>query len=252
MKKYKTGVVLSGGGARGFAHLGILQCLKENGINPDIISGVSAGAIAGVFIASGKSPIETHEILSKGGFLKFTKIQLPTNGLLRLDGLKELLQKEIPWQNIEDLELPLYVGTSNLTTGRMEYFDSGPIHQIILASSSIPVLFSPVEMNGCQYVDGGVLNNLPIEPLLGKCEKIITINIHPVNETGKLKNLTQVAMRTFHLGVNKQIETVKKQSDLYIEPKELYKYDLLKSSKADEVFEIGYNHAKSLNLSILK
>jgi len=251
MKKYKIGFVLSGGGARGFAHLGILQYLSEKGIRPDIISGVSAGAIAGVFIASGKSPLETHEILSQGGFLKYTKIQLPTNGLLRLDGLKEIFKKNIGPKNIEDLDMPFYAAAANLNTGRAEYFDKGPIHEIVLASSSIPILFAPVEINGFQYVDGGVLNNLPVEPLLGRCEKIITQNITPVNETGKLKNLVQIATRTFHIGVHSRIEIAKKHSDLFIEPKELDQYDLLKASQADEVFEIGYNYAKKTDLSEL-
>jgi NTE family protein len=252
MKKYKTGFVLSGGGAKGFAHLGILQFLAENGISPDIISGVSAGAIVGVFIASGKTPLETYQILTHGGFMKYTKIHLPTDGLLRLDGLKEIFKKEIPQEYIEELKMPLIVTATNLNTGKTEYFDKGPIHEVVLASSSIPVLFSPVEMNGRQYVDGGVLNNLPVEPLIGKCERIITQNINPVYETEKLKNLVQVAMRTFHIGVHSRVEIAQKYSDLYIEPKDLDKYDLLKASQADEIFEVGYNYARTLDLSVLK
>ncbi|NQU84501.1 MAG: patatin-like phospholipase family protein, partial [Mariniphaga sp.] len=252
MKKYKLGFVLSGGGARGFAHLGILQYLAENNIKPHIISAVSAGAIVGVFIASGKTPLETHEILTRHGFLKYTKIHLPIDGLLHLDGLKEIFRKEIKQQNIEELELPFYVAATNLNTGKTDYFNQGPIHEIIMASSSIPVLFSPVTYNNCQYVDGGVLNNLPVEPLLGKCEKIVTQNINPVNETGKLKNLVQVAARSFHIGVHARIEIAKKHSDLYIEPKELDKYDILKAKLADKVFEIGYKFAQTLDLSILK
>ncbi|MBN1822044.1 MAG: patatin-like phospholipase family protein [Prolixibacteraceae bacterium] len=248
MEKYNRGFVLSGGGARGFAHLGILQYLKEKGIYPDIISGVSAGAIVGAFIASGKEPFETLEILAKGGFLKYTKIHLPVDGLLKLDGLKELFIKEIEQQNIEELKIPLIVGATNLNLGKVDFFDQGPIHEIVLASSSIPVLFSPVNYNGFQYVDGGVLNNLPVEPLLGKCYKIITQNINPINETGKIKNLIQVATRTFHLGVHARIDFAKKNSDLYIEPKELDKFDLLKANKADKVFEVGYKFAEAIDL----
>lgn len=251
MKKYNLGFVLSGGGARGFAHLGILQYFFELGIKPDIISGVSAGAIVGVFIASGKTPEETHKILTKGGFLKYTKIHLPIDGLLRLDGLKEIFIKEIPYKNIEELKIPLIIASTNLNTGKIEYFNKGHIHQIVLASSSIPILFSPVEINGFQYVDGGVLNNLPIEPLQGKCKKIITQNINPINQTSKLKNLIQVATRTFHIGVHSRLEKAKKLSDLYIEPGNLDMYDLLKSSHADKIFEIGYEYAKSLDLSRL-
>ncbi len=252
MKKYKTGFVLSGGGARGFAHLGILQYFLENGITPDVISGVSAGAIAGAFIASGKTPLETHKILSRGGFLHYTKIQFPIDGLFRLDGLEDLLKKEIQQQNLEDLETPLFIGASNLNTGRMEYFNQGPLHKIILASSSIPVLFPPVTLNDSQYVDGGVLNNLPLQPILGKCKYIITQNINPVNETGKLKNLIQIAIRTFYLQIHAHIDYAKKQSHLYIEPTKLDKFDVLKASHADEIYEIGYSYAKTLDLSLIQ
>jgi NTE family protein len=252
MEKQTLGFVLSGGAARGFAHLGILQSLAERGIHPDIISGVSAGAIVGAFIASGRSPLEIFEIIHRSGFLKYTKIQLPTDGLLRLNGLEAILRKEIPVKNIEDLKLPFFVTATNLNTGRVEYFDKGPIHQIVLASSSIPVLFSPVEYNGYQYVDGGLLDNLPVEPIIGKCNKIITQNVNPVNETGHIKSLIQVATRTFDIGVHSRMEFAKRNSDLYIEPGDLDRFELLKASQADDIFKAGYDFTQSLDLTILQ
>lgn len=252
MEKQTLGFVLSGGGARGFAHLGILQSLAERGIRPDLISGVSAGAIVGVFIASGRQPHEIFEIMARGGLLKYTKIQLPIDGLLRLDGLEGILKKEIPVQNIEELPMPFIVTATNLNTGRVEFFEKGPIHRLVLASSSIPMLFSPVEYNGSQYVDGGVLNNLPVEPLIGKCDKIVTQNINPVNEVGKIKNLVQVASRTFHIGVHSRIEFARNHSDLYIEPAALDRFDLLKASQADDIFKAGYDFAQSLDVSMLQ
>jgi NTE family protein len=252
MKKYKTGFVLSGGGARGFAHLGMLHYFREQGIYPDIISGVSAGAIAGAFIASGKTPLETHKIVSRRGFLHYTKIQLPIDGFFRLDGLEELLRKEIKQQNIEDLDIPLVIGATNLNTGKMEYFTKGSLYKTVLASSSIPVLFPPVTINDAQYIDGGVLDNLPLQPIQGKCKFIITQNINPVNETGKLKNLIQIATRSFYIQVHARIDYAKKHSHLYIEPTKLDRFDVLKASQADEIFEIGYTFAKTLDLSLLK
>ncbi len=176
---YQAGFALSGGGARGFAHLGIIQALAEKGIRPDIISGVSAGAIVGAFLASGRTPHEIHKIMKAGKHFKYTKIQIPKTGLLRLDGLQKILEQEIPYTNIEDLPLPLYVGTSNLTEGRMEYRNSGPLAKTVLASASIPVLFSPVEIDGCFFADGGLLDNIAVEPLIGKCRKIVVSNISP-------------------------------------------------------------------------
>ena len=154
-KKYKTGLVLSGGGTRGFAHLGLIAALYKIGIQPDVISGASAGAIVGAFIAAGKKPEDILEIFKKGWFFQYTHIQLPVDGLLKLDGLKEIIEKEIEVKNIEDLKLPLHICVSNLNEGRAEYKNKGPLGTTVLASSSIPVLFSPVKLGAFQYVDGG-------------------------------------------------------------------------------------------------
>ncbi len=92
MAKYKIGLAMGGGGARGYAHLGVLKALEEKGIKPDIISGVSAGALAGVFIATGKKPEEILEMMKKHSFIDFAKVILPHNGLLSLDKMKKNLR----------------------------------------------------------------------------------------------------------------------------------------------------------------
>lgn len=245
--KYQTGFVLSGGGARGFAHLGILNALFERGIKPDVISGVSAGAIVGAFISSGKTPHETHQILKKGNFFRYTAMTIPINGLMKLDGLQKLLDREINIKNIEDLPIPMYVGVTNMTDGYAEYRNKGPLSKTIMASSSIPVLFSPVEINGKLYCDGGLLENIPVEPLLGKCNKIIVSNISPLQKPAEIKNLVQMVTRTFHLSIHSRIKHAKNHADLYIEPEQLTHFDLLSVGQADEAFEIGHNAVASMD-----
>ena len=245
-KKHNIGFVLSGGGARGFAHLGIAAALRERGIVPDIISGVSAGAIAGAFLAAGKTPEETFEILKKGGLFKFTKIQIPRDGLMRLDGLLKMIRTEIPYDRIEELPIPFYVGTADLTNGDMEYRNSGPLGKTVLASSSIPVLFSPVEIDGCLYADGGLLNNIPVEPLVGKCRKIIVSNISPLEKPAKVGSLIQVIMRTFLMSIHARVHNAREHADLYIEPPELTSFEVLSMSHADEMYQIGYNAIKKM------
>lgn len=238
---YTTGFALSGGGARGFAHLGIIDALAEKGIRPDIISGVSAGAIVGAFLASGRAPREIHEILKSGNHFRYTKIQLPKTGFLRLDGLMKILEKEIPYSRIEELPLPFFVGTANLTEGKMVYFNKGPLAQTVLASSSIPILFSPVEMDGCQYADGGLLDNTGVEPLTGKCRRIVVSNISPLEHPAQINSMIQMITRTFLVGIHARIRDAGNLADLYIEPAELTRFDVLKISKADEMFRIGYD-----------
>jgi len=244
------GFVLSGGGARGFAHLGVIQALADLGIHPDIISGVSAGAIAGAFIASGKSPRETHELIKSGNLFHYTHIQIPKTGILRMDGMVKTIEKEIPYQRIEDLPIPLFVGTANLTEARMEYRNTGPLSTTVQASASIPVLFSPVEMDGCLFADGGLLDNIPVHPLIGKCRKIVVSNVNPLEKPATLTNLVQIVIRTFQMSVHARIDEAREHADLYLEPHGLTEFELLSVAKADHMFEIGYNTVKNLDKSV--
>ena len=243
-KKYKTGLVLSGGGARGFAHLGVIAALEERGIKPDVISGVSAGAIVGAFVAAGKSPEEILRVFKKGGFLKYTKLHLPINGLLKLDGLREVIEKELPEKQIEELKTPLFIGVSNLSTGRIEYKIAGPLALTVLASSSIPILFSPIEIDGDFFVDGGLMNNIPIAPIKDLCDELVVSNITPLNLNASTKNLIQIASRTFHMTINANISEAQESATIFIEPEGIDKYELLSSTHADELFELGYNSTK--------
>lgn len=244
MKKYKVGLVLSGGGTRGFAHLGVITALYEKGIIPDVISGTSVGALVGAYIAGGIMPDVILKIFNKGWFFKYTNLKFPDNGLLKLNGLKEILQKTIPYKNIEELPLPFYVSVANLNTGKGEYLKEGPLGTAVLASSSIPVLFSPVKLNGQLYVDGGLMDNLPVEPIKNDCEYIISVNITPLNPRKEIRNLIQIASRTFYMGVNANMTQVHKYSSLYIEPEGIDTYDILSLSHADEMFRLGYESVK--------
>jgi len=248
MKKHNLGIVLGGGGARGFAHLGIMEALYEQNIYPDIISGVSAGSIAGVFLADGKSPQQTLEILKKKGLFSYTNITLPKTGLLKLDGLEHELENDISVQNMEELKTPLIAAVVNLNQGRVEYLNKGPIDKIILASSSIPVLFAPVEMNGQLYVDGGLFDNVPAEPLQNMCEKIIAVDISPIQPKEKLDSLVQVATRTLQLSMNATTKGLKDKCDLIIAPEKCSEYEILKASHANELFEVGYEYTKRLEM----
>lgn len=240
VKKYKYGLVLSGGGTRGFAHLGAIAALNEHGITPDIISGTSAGSIAGVFIAAGYSPADVLQIFKKGWALQYTQLQIPIDGLLKLSGLKNIIKKHIEAKQIEDLKIPFYATISNLNSGKVEYKNKGQLDTIVLASSSIPVLFSPVEMNGNLYVDGGLMDNIPIYPLIDCCQNIIVVNISPINPKDKIKNLIQIATRTFYMSVKANMDEVKKHATLYIEPEGIDEYDILHRSHANELFDLGY------------
>ncbi|HDZ42252.1 MAG TPA: patatin [Bacteroidetes bacterium] len=249
-KKYKYGIALGGGGARGYAHLGVLQALEEKGIKPDVLAGTSAGAIAGAFIAAGKTPREAFELFKKHKITDFVKVKMPKTGLLNLDRLRDNLARHIQADDLEDLEIPFYVAVSDIIEGKIEYFNKGPLVKLVQASASIPVLFAPVEIDGKLYSDGGLFDNVPVEPLQGKCRKIIAINISPINKIDKLKNLIQIAARTFHLSVDSTIKGLKDKCDLVIEPSDLDKFEILDTSKADEIYNVGYEYCKGLDIDL--
>ena len=249
-KPHNLGIALSGGGARGFAHLGVLKALEEKGIKPEVISGTSAGAIAGAFLAAGKSPDEAFEIIKHYKFFDFTTIRIPRTGLFNLDSLRASIKKEIPQKRIEDLPKPLFITAANMLDGKVEYFSEGPLAEIVQASASIPVLFSPVTIDGKMYSDGGVLDNLPLRPILGCCKKTIMVNISPLVPIKEMKNIFQVATRMLQMSVNAREGAKKKRADVYIEPGELDKFEIHDTKHAQEIFDVGHYYTKELAISL--
>jgi NTE family protein len=244
-REYNTGLILSGGGVRGFAHAGILKALEEAGIYPDVISGVSAGAIVGALYADGHSPDEMLELFSREkSFFKFVRLSVPRKGLFRATGLKENLRESLTAVNFEDLKIPLYIAVTNLVSGSVEYFNSGQILDKVLASAAIPVLFEPVLIDGKHYVDGGVMDNFPVRPLEGRCTRLIGISLNTIRPVANPRNLFQIAERSFHLGVSANLDTKMDRCDVVFKMDELEDYGYLDVSKGKELFEVGYSKAK--------
>ncbi len=249
MADYALGIALGGGGARGYAHLGVLQALKEKGIEADIYSGTSAGSIVGAFMASGMEPKEVFKLMKRNSIFDFAKLTIPSIGLLSLDNLTKHLKKHIKYEKLENLPIPLIVTIANMYSGKVHYMEEGPLLQIVQASSSIPVLFAPVEIDGQLYNDGGIFDNLPYKPLEKKCDHIIAIHISPIRPIKQLKNLAQVATRTFELSVNGHIKESRNDKRTIIAPKGIESFDLLDARYADKLYEIAYEHTTNLDLS---
>jgi len=241
---FKTGIVLSGGGARGFSHLGVLQALNEAGIFPAAISGTSAGAIAGAFYADGYKPLEILELLSKNKRLDYLGFSIPKDGLMEMTGMQKILEKYLRAKTFQELKIPLFVAATNLNHGKIEYFNQGNVVDAVIASASIPIVFKPHIINKVHYVDGGVIDNLPIAPLEKKCKKIIGSYVNPVAYQESFTNMLSIAERVFTLGLEKELISKSGKFDLFIEPKELDKYNILNPEKALEIYEIGYKATK--------
>jgi len=242
--KYKTGLVLSGGGARGFAHLGVLKALNEAGIYPDVISGTSAGALVGVLYADGYTPEDIMKLLDANTSFHYIRPTVPKEGLLQISGIIRILKDSLRARTFEELKIPFFVAATNLNIGRIEYFSSGELLQPVIASASIPVLFKPVIINNFHYVDGGVLDNLPIKPIEDLCEYKIGCFVNPTGYEENVNSLIQIAERTFLLSVSKEVIEKENRFDLFIAPPELKDYKVLDPEKSNEVFLVGYNATK--------
>ena len=240
MEKHKTGIVLSGGGARGFAHIGVLKALNENGIFPEIISAVSAGSIVGSLYADGNSPDKIFDMMGELDIYKFLRFYRPKLGMLKAEGLRKKLAENLKVSNIEELKIPLIISATNFTKAQTEYFNNGSIIDAVMASSAIPILLKPFMMNGQMYVDGGLMNNLPVEPLRENCEFIIGVNVNPVHEISRVRSFRNFADRVLHLAIRANVNNNIPKCDMYIEPEGLMNFNLLKVSSSKQIFEQGY------------
>lgn len=238
--KYNLGLVLSGGGTRGFAHLGVLKALEQNNLKPDIISSVSAGSIAGALYADGWAPEEIIEIISSKKIRNYVNLFIPDSGFIRMSGFEKLLNQYLRAKVFEELQVPIKVYAVNINTGEYTCFEKGPIIKAVIASSSIPIIFPPIEIDGNHYVDGGLLNNFPVEPLYGKCRSIIGVNVNPIGEIKKPKSIRKLTERTLQLNIWGHTLERRKLCDLYIEPQGLTAYSMANLSSAKACFKLGY------------
>lgn len=249
-KKTKVGIVLSGGGVRGTAHLGILKALEELGIQPSIISGTSAGAIAGAFYAGGYAVNEILEIIKKVHFFNLFNIRLTKQGVFNMSAFEDMYHEYFPENSFEKLKIPLYVSATDILKGEVAYFSSGDLAQSLLASSCIPLVFQPIKFSQKLYVDGGIMNNFPIEPIIGKCDVIIGSYVNSIKKEAHKIPLNDIIDRSFHLAVRSAIDHKIDQCDLIIEPPNMSRFNIFDIKKMDQIFEVGYNYAMSMEKQI--
>jgi len=241
-------LALSGGGARGIAHLGVLAALDELALPVGRLAGVSSGAIAGAFYAAGFAPREILRLFQSVSVVRLTRPVFGRRGLLGLEAVEQLLARHLGASlTFEDLRLPLTLAATDLVVGETVYFSQGPLLPPLLASSAVPIIYRPVEYQGRLLVDGGLLNNLPVEPLLGQPGSAPVVGVHcnPLNREATLPTLRRVLERTLQLAINSNTLARQAQCTLLLEPPALLAYRPLDYRKAAELFEIGYRYALS-------
>ncbi|WKN42057.1 patatin-like phospholipase family protein [Tunicatimonas pelagia] len=249
-RRRQLGLVLSGGGARGIAHLGVLKVLDELGIKIGAITGSSSGAIAGALYASGYSPDDILRIINETNFFRLIRPAISKTGLLKMDSAEWLYDKYLPKNSFEELKIPLTINATDLRKGKTVYFSKGELIRPLMASTCIPVMFEPISFQHQLYVDGGLLNNFPAEALIGSCDKLIGLHCNPIDDTFKVMNIRTMLERTFLLTINANSYSRRKYCDFFIEPPALNTYHIFDLGKANEIFQIGYNYARELEAEL--
>lgn len=239
----KIGLVLSGGGARTIAHLGVIKALEEEGIEFHHMSGTSAGALIAALYAGGLNPDEIFSLLVKLRIWSFASPVIPKRGLLGMNNAEKLLQEHLPVKTFEELQIPICVSATDLNSGKSVCFSQGDLVKPLLASCCIPVLFNPVKYEGRSYIDGGILNNLPVDLIKDKVDFVIALHSNPVDPDFKPAGVKSVIERTLMMAITCNVYPKRQLCDVFIEPEELRTYKVLEFNKAEEIFDIGYKYA---------
>jgi len=248
----KIGVALSGGGARGIAHLGVLAALDELRIPLAHLSGVSSGAIAATFYAAGFAPAEILRLLTTTNVVRLLRPAFSRYGLLHFNAVEQLFASHLgAAATFADLQRPLTLVATDLAEGVSVYYSQGPLIPPLLASSAVPIIYRPVEYQGRQLVDGGLLNNLPVEPLLEQNLRVIGVHCNPINHAAHVTNFRNLIERTLHLAINANTVPRQRLCDVLVEPPELRLYRPLGYRRAPELYEIGYRYTMSLAEQLL-
>ena len=272
----KVGLVLSGGGAKGLAHIGVLKVIDSLGIKVDYIAGTSMGAIVGGLYASGYNAEQLDSIFSRIDvdallqdytpresksfyekrndeiyaltlpFNKF-KLGLPSGlskGLYNFNLISSLTQQVSHIRDFDELPIPFLCIATDAETGEKVVLDSGVLAQNMIASGALPTLYSPVEMNGRLLIDGGVVDNYPVEELKARgLDIIIGVDVQDGLKTREeLKGVTSVLAQINNFSMIEKMEGKQKATNIYIKP-DIKGYTVVAFDKGNEIIAKGKEKA---------
>lgn len=268
----KIGLVLSGGGAKGFAHIGVLKVLEQAGVKIDFIGGTSMGAVVGGLYASGYSATQIDSIFQNTNFdellqdyiprssknfyekrndemyalsLPFRKFKLAmpvalSKGMYNYNLLSKLTHNVRYIKDFNKLPIPFFCIATDIEKGEQVVLNSGYLAQAILASSAFPSLFSPVEINGKMLIDGGVVNNYPVEEIrkLG-ADIVIGVDVQDdLKDRNSLNDATKILVQITNLDMIRSMKEKIKDTDIYIKP-EVSEFGVISFNEGKAIIKKG-------------
>lgn len=227
------------------AHIGLIQALKEHDISASIVSGSSIGALVGALYANGNSVTDMLSLFKETPLFRYNFLTIVKPGFINTDRYIDVFKGYFPENAFDALERELYVVATNLQKGELRYFSKGELIRPLLASAALPPVFSPVELDGELFADGGIMNNFPLEPISNKVEFVIGSNVSKVGNLyqNALKNSWQITGRVTSLMIYAINRQKLESCDLLLEFPALEKIGVLDRKGIEKAYLIGYEHS---------
>ena len=245
-KRPKVALVLGGGAARGFAHVGVIRVLEREKIPIDLIVGTSVGSLVGAIYADKKNSFElewTAFALEERDIFDYTFIS-PTQGFVRGERLEEFVLRKLTARDIEQLKLPFAAVATDIQNGEVVVLQSGSVGRAVRASSTIPGIFIPLRYQGRILVDGGVLNNMPVDVArkLG-ADVVIAVDLGEARKSAPVSNIFDTIVQSLYLMASENTEARLKQADVVIRPQVAH-IGLIDFSRKKELLTLGIEAAE--------
>ena len=250
----KLALVLSGGGAKGAFHLGMLHFFEEENIKIEAYSGTSIGSIIACSHASGVSAKEQFKIFKSKEIKKALKFNYFKRGLLKIDHNNKIINELLPVEKLEDLSQKVYVNAYDIKGKRMHYFSQGNIIDLCMASSALIPIFKPIIYKKMQLIDGGFIDNLAVKPFFDKKLTVFSSNVFPKSENKKSLYLNPVKYlrKKIFRHVSKNMITAIENSDYYFTSLKLNKYKILSFKDIEPCYALRYKEAQNQLKKFLK
>lgn len=242
LKNIRVALVLGNGGFRGSAYLGVIEVFEKEGIPIDLIVGTSAGSMIGALYCD-----KPNIALLKEGIFKTKKSDFfeSTPGPIKGTAIIRFVNKHVKAKNFEELKIPLVAVASNLNTNKIALLRTGPIAPAILASCADPLIFSPVLLYGQTYVDGAVLDPIPVDAARAlKPKMVIAVNVATRSPTTPVKSKKEFLTRCLDISYYRFSACQAKEADITINPC-FYDFDAYDDKYHREAYEHGKRTAEA-------
>lgn len=219
VRQPRIGLVLGGGGTRGFSHVGVIKILEAQGITPDIIVGTSVGAAVGALYAAGYTGLQLQEISLPMQRESVTSWIMPNRGFMSGEPLEQFINRMVKQQPIEKLQRTFAAVAADLNNGEEVVFRTGDAGQAVRASCSVPGVFQPTEIQGKSYVDGGLVK--PVAASVARAlgaDIVIAVNISNLPANNPTKSMLDVLLQTFDIMSGSINRYELEQADVVIRP----------------------------------